>query len=782
MKAQVLAERRDELTELLQELVGENVEEVEQRSRAGTINGDLVVSARSGSTHIIEWMVSSFAKLKLRDNCLIAAVTLLDRLGAARNGRPAMNPRSAWIEALAASLIAMKEAGVEAEIEDDEGSPSVLDLVMHLKNISGLKSERMRGNVWDAIRMAEIHILTQLDFRVSVPTSVDLVQEFSLQLQRKAPKSWAGGKILLARTPGYKLGHAPEPRPVFALLAELLLEISVVHAPHRVYRSDAPPAAAALAALSLAMQAFGEAPAESVAALHHMEQTLLSKQEAELLPSMRDDMVQARLSACSSGDSPVWRVWQERPGYMDFMRAKLPQGDAWKQRVASVVPAAVPLKLQDCKDPETPRSFQDELDTCTPAGSLSSTGTQGSSSSWNSLAPSSVNKEDSSGDGPDNCCRRLFTEGEASSAVESETPLKKVVGAGAVRMETSTGAKISKDRDVEMMEPSDEMMLPPANVPVGLPLSVDAALDETMPRTPQQKKTAALAVAEPREAASPRVADVQQPTSEAASGAPAAWDLPMASRAPLMPVGHIANLVTPAHHLEQQQQQCNKAAAKPKGMRKACKPFGGGRISSKNATAPRNTRQSNALGTAHVRSARLQELQENAQEVDRLLEQPCKQRVPAPQQHPQERLKSNSNAPASARRETRAGGCSSNTAATDYNLSKRHNTRAKAHAVKAELEEYEKLLERGEIKIPKDLESFYQLQLRDSRLGFQQCMGMSRENFNLSRLDLFKRVDVTQNKRKAPSASGPPPPQSWSAESKTCGSSTAKRRRTINLK
>mmetsp|Transcript_23981 Transcript_23981/g.44054 ORF Transcript_23981/g.44054 Transcript_23981/m.44054 type:complete len:679 (+) Transcript_23981:37-2073(+) len=368
----VVAEHRDDLSQHVQESLAGQVEVFEKRSRGSCIDGSLVARSRNAGPPITQWLVASFHKMQLRDDCLMTVIGILDRLGVAREGKAAVSNDCAWLEALAAVLIALKESEAEAELETDDGGLSVQDLVLRMKEEGRVRFQGNVGNVWDAIRKVEIHMLYRLDYRVAVPTAFSLVKELALEISQAAQGSqWPGARPQRMPTPGHKLGHAPESRPSFALLAEFLVELAVVHAPERVYRDKAPPAAVALAALSISLDAFGRAPEAAVYMLRSLVKLLLpSEEETNLLLPLRSVLVAVR---SEFAEFEVCKKWKRRTtmGCTTFVdiplptpctalfNAETPVKKVWQP----VTPSALPIKkkMDDIDD--------DDVETTTPSSS-----------------------------------------------------------------------------------------------------------------------------------------------------------------------------------------------------------------------------------------------------------------------------------------------------------------------------------------------------------------------------------------------------------------------------
>jgi hypothetical protein len=183
-----------------------------------------------------------------------------------------------YAEWLAAALSILKLSSAEAELAETK---SIKDLIF---DFSGTKDKS--AFKWDHIVQAEFAMLRELDYNVAVPTSEELAGIIVLDVVAAAQKEhpqWAG--LLTEQSQALKPELAM-PVSRFSLLVTFLVELGLSHAQDAVYRQGMPPIALAIAAVRLALHAFGDAPAEAAAKLDTIEQDLLGSEAGVLLSSL----------------------------------------------------------------------------------------------------------------------------------------------------------------------------------------------------------------------------------------------------------------------------------------------------------------------------------------------------------------------------------------------------------------------------------------------------------------------------------------------------------------
>jgi hypothetical protein len=234
--------------------------------------------------------VERFEETNLRDEWLVATIALLDRIAAT----PKPPRQDGWLvsigaqarplrrldsltgvlegenlaQMLAAALCVLKLSSAEAEL-----NYSMKDLIFRLAG-----RRRRDAELWRQIYEAELQMYRLLSFQVANPCVADLSSRVSLNIVAAAKK--AGD---CAEWPGLVLGrrqsHREKPStPRFVALSEFFVELAVAHAQEEIYRDSSPPIALALAAVQLAMHAFGSPPATCIAAFEAAEREVRSSE------------------------------------------------------------------------------------------------------------------------------------------------------------------------------------------------------------------------------------------------------------------------------------------------------------------------------------------------------------------------------------------------------------------------------------------------------------------------------------------------------------------------
>ena len=231
----------------------------------------------------IDWLARVFAANNLRDEWMLGALTLLDRVAATRAAKaaPAIAPVSPhrkptqedYAEWLGAALCVLKLSSAEAELE----TLTIKELIFQL-------AEKRAS--WELIVKAEFSIYVAVDYNVAVPTSDDFAGRLALDVVALAKKEHASW-------PGLVTEKSVAPRPQltmrvsrFSLLVTFLVELALSHAQDASYGRATPPIALAIVAVRLALYAFGDAPAGAGAALETVEREILGVEAADFLSSL----------------------------------------------------------------------------------------------------------------------------------------------------------------------------------------------------------------------------------------------------------------------------------------------------------------------------------------------------------------------------------------------------------------------------------------------------------------------------------------------------------------
>ena len=214
------------------------------------------------------FVADSFERAMLRDDCFVAMLALMDRMTVLSTRRcgtsTPRNQEERIVEWLAGVLVISKQSQCEAELNS---SPKDIIRKVH-KNAHKL---------WPSIVQAELRIYRALDYRVAVPTALDITIRIASDIsaavraaERQDPDvCWPGMVEGCLPAPSSEL-VASTPR--FALLAYFLVELAFAHAPADIYGCGASPLALALACLRLSLHAFGEPPLQCEGALEEAQQ------------------------------------------------------------------------------------------------------------------------------------------------------------------------------------------------------------------------------------------------------------------------------------------------------------------------------------------------------------------------------------------------------------------------------------------------------------------------------------------------------------------------------
>lgn len=307
------------------------------------------------------FLTDRFERSSLRDEWLVASLALLDRVIVAHERRGLVTaPDSAelaaksreehvrdfLIEVLAVVIIVLKQSSAEAELDD----VSVRDIVFGMVRVSTTEWDR---EWWPRIRKAEIAIYGALDYRVCVPTPLDLTVCIAIDVCRSvrvaAPATCAWAGLSEVQLPAPRPEHAA-PSPLLTVLAGYLVELGFAHAHEAIYMQGAPPAALSLAALYLALYAFGCPPPEAAThALERARKELLDHNEAAaVLPRLASSLL-ALWTAPPEG-SHVASKWRRRMLNLPSATAQLPPclGSALQTPERKASASALRMELSSC--------------------------------------------------------------------------------------------------------------------------------------------------------------------------------------------------------------------------------------------------------------------------------------------------------------------------------------------------------------------------------------------------------------------------------------------------
>ena len=140
----------------------------------------------------VAWLTKAFADYNLRDEWMMAALSLLDRAAARRGAYwtqavPGLNEQVEW---LAAVLLALKQSSAGAELETE-----LKTLVLRLSRSLVTDFPKRSTALWDLIIKAELRLLHTLEYNVAVPCSIDLAGVIALDVlaaARKEQPDWPG--------------------------------------------------------------------------------------------------------------------------------------------------------------------------------------------------------------------------------------------------------------------------------------------------------------------------------------------------------------------------------------------------------------------------------------------------------------------------------------------------------------------------------------------------------------------------------------------------------------
>ena len=203
-----------------------------------------------------------------------------------------------FAEWLAAVLVISKQSQCEAEL-----NISPKDIIRKL--------HRDAEELWPSIVQAELRIYRVLDYRVAVPTALDITMRIAADISAAARAAERQDPDVC--WPGMVEGSLPAPSselvastPRFALLAYFLVELAVAHAPADIYGCGASPLALAITCLRLSLHSFGEPPPQCEGALEE------AGQEGEVNGSVAKLALRVQELWSHLPNSAVVRKWAAR--------------------------------------------------------------------------------------------------------------------------------------------------------------------------------------------------------------------------------------------------------------------------------------------------------------------------------------------------------------------------------------------------------------------------------------------------------------------------------------
>jgi len=303
----------------------------------------------------VMFITGCFEKAVLRDDWAVACLTLWDRMSAAREVRRLADRRDDThsstksgdcisdflVEIVAVVLIVLKQSTVEAELDN----VCIRDIIFSMLRVSTSEFER---EWWPRIRKAEIAIYGALDYRVCIPTPLDLATHIAIDVCKvahpvtPASSTWPGLSEVRLPAPNEELSS---PTPLFTVLATYLVELGLAHAHQDVYKHGTPPVVLSLSALNLALYAFGcEPPAAAARALETASQELLDCEKASVaFPRVASSLL--ALWAAPPDGSLVAAKWSRRMLNLPTALPQLPPGFGRTLQTPERKSAALPVEF-----------------------------------------------------------------------------------------------------------------------------------------------------------------------------------------------------------------------------------------------------------------------------------------------------------------------------------------------------------------------------------------------------------------------------------------------------
>ena len=315
-----------------------------ERSLIGQVDGKLLKMSNlpyaRHRSQAVRYLVEKFEHAGLRDEWLVATISLMDRTaatcqllgwtlsrapGSVREARPLRRYDSTsgvldddvMAQVLAAALCVLKLSSAEAESQH-----SMKDLVRKMVGRWRL------GELWRWIFDAELQMYRLLDFKVAVPSIADINSRMVLNIVMAAGEcaAWPGLKVGRVQC---RMERASTPHLV--ALSTFLVELGIVHAPDDVYGEKSQPASLARAVAQLALHSFGVPPYACVKEYQVAQQALMSGDVACHLPTLT--MALYKLWKAPPRDSKIMWKWKAR---QDEALLQLPEA-----------PEVYPLQLEE---------------------------------------------------------------------------------------------------------------------------------------------------------------------------------------------------------------------------------------------------------------------------------------------------------------------------------------------------------------------------------------------------------------------------------------------------
>jgi hypothetical protein len=314
---------------VLTEHGGGSLQRLHERSKAILVDRDRLLNSNYATDRrrIVQWLMDEFEKLHLKDEWLLEAIVLLDRvLAGPTSSRIKLQRRSSAETEPIAGVLAVVLSVLKMSASDDEMGMTVREVILR---ISGGRP----AGLWQQVIQAEFKMCMKLDFKVGVPTFVDLVSRITIGIVVAAKAgtnghSWQGlTKERMRRT------TAKASTPRILALSYYLLELSLVHAHEELYQEGLQPIVLAFAIARLALNAFGVPPAVCVTALTATErEAFLSEEVESLIPPLTS--VVHGLWKAPPAESRVQSKWEGRM-LLDLVHLP-PAPDIWNLQVDHV--------------------------------------------------------------------------------------------------------------------------------------------------------------------------------------------------------------------------------------------------------------------------------------------------------------------------------------------------------------------------------------------------------------------------------------------------------------
>jgi hypothetical protein len=281
-----------------------------RESGAYTSQSEIHASQRERA---VGWLAERFESRRLRDEWCAATLHLLDRVN--NWGKTGNIGLAEW---LAAILVVLKQGGAEVELnehlEDDEPQVLLQDVLFEISQVQ--QKDVWREVWWPRVLMEEIQICSLLDFRLSLPTPLDVSRTFALGVARRIAAtlkvSWGGAEEVILPAPGQRISKMPR----FVAVADFFVELGIAYARRlEVHRSaDLSAVVLPLAAVKLGIRSFEGMTTEILKVFEAATQDFLKDSAAAMALSIAE-MEDGLTTLCSFAQGTkcfVIKKWRER--------------------------------------------------------------------------------------------------------------------------------------------------------------------------------------------------------------------------------------------------------------------------------------------------------------------------------------------------------------------------------------------------------------------------------------------------------------------------------------